>query len=132
MRVLNNSSVAVGIEWTLHESLAQAKKAVAGKKKILVARKTISGECVQGICVAAPKAAKLQAGALLAAAVANDVLIYHNLGDGNAWVCAVREGIPLHGFDLVADEESAKVTLAGTAGYTARVPVRPTRFWKVP
>lgn len=117
MQILNNSSIAVGIEWTLHESLAQAKKTAAGKKKILVARKIISGECVQGVCPAPPKAGRLQAGALLAAAVANDVLVYHSLGGGKAWVCAVREGIPLHGFDVVADEESAKVTLAEVMSY---------------
>lgn len=117
MQILKNSSIAVGIEWTLHESLTQAKKAAAGKKKILVARKVISGECVQGIYKSSRKTGKLQAGALLAAAVASDVLIYHSLGDGNAWLCAVREGIPLHGFDLVAEEESAKVTLAEVMSY---------------
>lgn len=117
MQVLPNTSIAVGIEWTLHESLVQAKKAVAGKKKVLVARKIISGECVQGICAAPQKVKKMQAGALLAAAVANDVLIYHTMGGGKAWVCAVREGIPLHGFDVVLDEENAKSTLAEVMSY---------------
>lgn len=117
MQVLKNSGIAVGIEWTLHESLAQAKKAVSGKKKILVARKIISGECVQGVCPLPAKPKKLHAGALMAAAVANDVLIYHRLDNDQAWVCAVREGIPLHGFDVVADEESAKVTLAEVMSY---------------
>lgn len=116
MQILKNSPIVVGLEWTLYESLAEAKKAVAGKK-ILLARRIISGECVQGVCKAPHKGKKLQAGALLAAAAANDVLIYHSLGDGNAWVCAVREGIPLHGFDLVAEEESAKVTLAEVMSY---------------
>lgn len=117
MRILDKTSIAIGIEWTLHESLAQAKRAIAGKKKILVARKVISGECVQGFCAASAKGGKLQAGALLVAAAANDALVYHALGDGNAWVCAIREGIPLHGFDVVADEETAKTTLAEVMSY---------------
>lgn len=117
MHILKDSSIVVGLEWTLYESLAEAKKAVAGKKNLLLARRIISGECVQGVCPAGAKARKLQAGALLAAAAASDVLIYHELGDGKAWVCAVREGIPLHGFDLVADEDSAKVTLAEVMSY---------------
>lgn len=117
MRILDKTSIALGVEWTLHESITQAKRAVSGKKKILVARKIISGECVQGICEAPQKGGKWQAGALLVAAVANDALVYHSLGDGNAWVCAVREGIPLHGFDIVVDEETAKMTLAEVMSY---------------
>src|SRR4051812_21513372 len=117
MQVLKNSSIAVGIEWTLHDSIAEAKKAAAGKRNVLVVRKVISGECVQGVCKAPGKSRKLQAGALLLASVAKDVLVYHSLGDGNAWVCAIREGIPLHGFDVVVDEKSAKSTLAEVMSY---------------
>lgn len=117
MRVLDKTSIAVGLEWSLHESLSQAKRALGGKKKILVARKLISGECVQGVCEAPAKAGKLQAGALLVAAAANDALIYHPLGDGNAWICAIREGIPLHGYDQVTDEDTAKMTLAEVMSY---------------
>lgn len=117
MQVLKNSSIAVGLEWTLHDTVSEAKKAVAGKRNILVARKVIFGECVQGICKTPVKNKKLQAGALLAAAAANDVLIFHSLGDGNVWVCAVREGIPLHGFDVVVDENSAKAKLSEVMSY---------------
>ncbi|MBI1891895.1 MAG: type 4b pilus protein PilO2 [Burkholderiales bacterium] len=117
MQVLKNSSIAVGLEWTLHDTVSEAKKAVAGKSNILLARKVISGECVQGICKTPVKNKKLQAGALLAAAAANDVLIFHSLGDGNVWVCAVREGIPLHGFDVVVDENSAKAKFAEVMSY---------------
>lgn len=123
MQLLKNSSVVVGIEWTLHDSVSEAKKAAAAKKHVLVARKVISGECVQGLCKAPPKANKLQAGALLAAAVANDVLIYHRLGNGSVWICAVREGIPLPGYDVVADEESAKATLAEVMSYVPNAEV---------
>ncbi|CAN5766541.1 hypothetical protein BH11PSE12_BH11PSE12_32490 [soil metagenome] len=117
MQVLKNSSIAVGLEWTLHDSISEARKAAAGKKKILVVRKVISGECVQGICNKPFKAQKLQAGALLVAAIAKDALIYHSLGNGMVWVCAIREGIPLHGFDVVVDEKLAKETLAEVMSY---------------
>lgn len=117
MQVLKNSSIAIGIEWTLHDSIADARKAAAGKGKVLAVRKIIAGECVQGVCSAPSKAKRLQAGALLVAAAANDALVYESLGNGLAWVCAIREGIPLHGFDVVVDENSAKATLAEVMSY---------------
>lgn len=117
MQVLKNSSIAIGIEWTLHDSVADARKAAAIKGKVLSVRKIISGECVQGVCAVPPKSKKLQAGALLVAAAASDALVYESLGNGLAWVCAIREGIPLHGFDVVVDEDSAKSTLAEVMSY---------------
>ncbi|QAU35250.1 type 4b pilus protein PilO2 [Janthinobacterium sp. 17J80-10] len=117
MQVLKNSSIAIGIEWTLHDSVADARKVATAKGKVLAVRKIIAGECVQGICTAPPKSKKLQAGALLVAAAANDALVYESLGNGLAWVCAIREGIPLHGFDVVVDEDSAKSTLAEVMSY---------------
>lgn len=117
MQVLKNSSIAIGIEWMLHDSVADAKKAASAKGKVLAVRKLIAGECVQGICSAPPKTKKLQAGALLVAAAASDALVYESLGNGLAWVCAIREGIPLHGFDVVVDENSAKAILAEVMSY---------------
>lgn len=117
MQILSDLNIAIGIEWELHESLKKAKLSLKGKKKIIFARKMVGVDCIQGFVEASQGRRGLRAGALMVAAAAENALVYHPLGDGQAWVCAVRDGIPLSGFDVVASEDAARNMLTEAMSY---------------
>jgi hypothetical protein len=117
MRLISQD-IVVGLDWTLHESIEVARRAVAKQKRSLVARKIVAGECAQAVCTPSRLIKSgARPGALLASLAQNDVLILQPLGNDESWVCAVRDGLPLHGFDLVTDTQSANNLLAEAMSY---------------
>lgn len=116
MTIIKELHIAVGLQWQLHESMKSAKRAVGNRKNIMFARRQIGAEVVQGLyeCAAAKG---LYAGALMLAAASSDALVLESLGDGNAWMCAVKDGVPLPGFDVVAPESEARSLLAEAMNY---------------
>jgi hypothetical protein len=121
MHIINDLSLAVGLEWVLHDSIKEANAALKGKKNALFARHVAGGECVQAIVSRADlprkNRDKLRPGALMVAAVAPNALVYYPVTEDLVWVCAVRDGVPLHGFDAVVGESDAQALLSEAMTY---------------
>lgn len=121
MHIIKDLSLAVGLEWVLHDSVKEANAALKGKKNALFARHAAGGECVQAIVSRADlprkNRDKLRPGALMVAAVAPNALVYYPVTEELVWVCAIRDGVPLHGFDAVVGEGDAQALLSEAMTY---------------
>lgn len=118
MRILSDKlplRVAAGVSWSLHGSQSEARKE-ARKGSLVVVRK--EREFVVGCIQQSVKsAAGIYAGALLLAQVEKDAILYEELGDGEAWLVAVRDGMPLPGFDIVADTATVQAQFSEALHY---------------
>lgn len=122
--IIENLNLAVGLQWKLHPSIAQARAAVKGAKKTMFVRKMMGADCMQGI-YEGPKKRGLLAGAMMVAEAepASDVLVLHEIGDGQAWVCAIRGGIPLQDYEEVVPLNKAHSLLAEAMGYLPKADI---------
>lgn len=109
--------IVLGLEWQLYESMRNAKEAVRKRRNILITRRIVGGECVQGVCDKKGVPSHAIAGAMIISYAAETAIVYQPIGGDRAWVCAVREGAPLHGFDAVLPEAEARNILTEAMSY---------------
>lgn len=127
MEIIRDLSLAVGLEWVLYDSGKEAKSALKGAKGAVYVRRISGGECVQAVAKRSdfPKKAfgKYRAGALMVASVVPNALVCHQISDDKYWVCAIRDGIPLHGYDSVVNESEAHALLGEAMSYVQNAEV---------
>lgn len=109
---IGKREVALGLSWSVAASKSEVKR-FARQFKTMKAYPFDGGQfIVTGTDAAAAKGKKLMpAGALIGAAHPN-IIVAHDLGDGTAWICAIKDGLPLPGEDQFVPiaEARARIT----------------------
>ncbi len=101
----NNLKLAVGGEWVMPSGKAEAAAFLKTHRKSRVVDQKIMGERVIGAYPG--KDPGTHSGAYLVATLVPNAVVVHEMGDGQWWVTAIRDGIPLADHDKVCDWESA-------------------------
>lgn len=102
-------SLVIGVHWKLFQKVADARADVKGKKGILLTRRFMAGDYVQGIVHGAGRG-KLFAAAMVFANIYDKLIIHQPLEGGRFWVCGIDGGQPLQDSDFVFDDEQAAQT----------------------
>lgn len=117
-------NLILAMQWTLHESAAKARQALPKRNPPFYVRQRHLTDYAQGVAVDLPgkalkgKALNALSGALAVAVSMRNALVRHQLPDGRVWVCAVREGSPVPGFDRIeVDAKQADLTVDEILSY---------------
>lgn len=98
---IGNYQLAIGGEWFLSASKADAAEFLARHKKSMVMDGVVAGERVLGAFDQVTGRGKVYAGAMLVASVEPDCVVFHQIDEDNVWFAAIKDGIPLADFDKV-------------------------------
>lgn len=107
--------LVLGLDWSSYENKNAARRAVKASKKLLLCQKALlNGDIVQGVVSGDKKLfdKKVYSGALIAASIAETVLIFLPLNDELVWFCAINNGEPID--DRVCDMDGAEDALLHT------------------
>lgn len=104
---LLRENLAIGVEWTLHESKALARRSLSGRRHLKVVGKSVDGEYLQGVVEQPGWRSTVQSAAWLLAETGETIIVYHRLDDGLVWMCGVSNGSPNAGYDQVVTPAEA-------------------------
>lgn len=101
--------VAVGIDWTMPSNTGEAraekkKKERVGQSSVLM--RSDAGQRWLGFHAAVQ--GKVYAAGPLVGMVKADAVVYQPIGESDAWVCAIQDGMPAPGFDKVLSAAEAR------------------------
>lgn len=119
MHVLAEHKLVVGLDWALHESLKAAKTQLSKEKATWYARRVVGTDHVQAIIQGKPpvRLRGMRAGALAVSCVLQNAIVAQPVGEGKLWVCGIRDGMPLPGYDRVVAESEASALIAELMSY---------------
>lgn len=100
-----NLKLAIGGEWVMPSGKAEADAFLKPRRKMRVLDQKVMGERVIGAF--GGKDPGTHAGAYLVGLRVPNAIVVHEVADGQFWVAAVRDGIPLADHDRVCDWETA-------------------------
>lgn len=106
---LAGNRIALGLQWSFLADRAELRRVL---KRDAVPGYAVAG-CDDGLLYGAfdevPAGRTLPcAGGLLVGQLLRDAIVYQDLGNGQVWVCAVRDGLPLPGVDRVCGAGEAE------------------------
>lgn len=96
-----NLKLAIGGEWTMPAGKAETAAFLKGHRKSRIIDRAVMGERVIGAFPG--KEPGTHAGAWLVALLVPNAIVVHELDEGQFWVAAIRDGIPLADHDRVCD-----------------------------
>lgn len=114
---INDRKLAIGLEWSFHDSQRELRAALRRDKVTAACIITTEEGVFTGVVNDERPGRSQHAAAILAGRLCPDSLIYHQLDEESVWVCAIREGLPLPGTDRVCPIADAEQQLAELAGY---------------
>lgn len=135
MRIVSigKKNIACGLDWSLFEAKKSAAKFLKkAKAAAFVFNKRVSGDFVVSF-IEGGKQQKIPrgdiyAGAILVGQIFKNAVVYQEFDDGGIWVCTIRDGIPLPGFDLVTDDtEEAERIFSESLSYVNDIHIIGTR-----
>lgn len=100
-----NLKLAIGGEWVMPSGKAEAAAFLKAHRKSRVLNQKVMGERVIGAFN--DRDPGTHAGAYLVGLCVPNAIVVHEVSDGQFWVAAVRDGIPLADHDRVCDWETA-------------------------
>jgi cell division protein FtsB len=112
----------IGMEWRAFESRSAAKASVKDSRWIYVFGNDTSQWVAAGVAPEEEGEAnqKTICGAAAVAQCERNAIVYQALPEGGVWVCAVKDGLPLPGFDVVCDAKAAASVFSEAVSYVDR------------
>lgn len=121
MEILRKYNIVVGLEWAIFGSEAEAREDLKKSKAAYYARRKSGVDFAQAGVVKGkniPKGiAKAYSGALVVASALTDAVVCVPIDDERSWICVVRDGLPLPGYDKVVENEEVEQIVAEAIGY---------------
>lgn len=99
----SGETLVIGVLWKQYQRAADARADIKGQKGILVTRRYMAGDFVQGVIHGAGQG-KLFAAAMVFANIYDKLIIHQPLDNGRIWVCGIDGGQPLQDSDFVFDD----------------------------
>lgn len=101
--------IALGVDWSMPSNAGEIRAEKKRRAKDYSVLSSVSGQHWLGFHE--PVAGKVYAGALLVAMVKPNAVVFHPIDEGNAWVCAISDGMPVPGrYDQVLPLAEARNT----------------------
>jgi hypothetical protein len=98
--------LTIGMEWSKHDTAKEAKDHLKETPNASWVLRAIDDRQVLGI--AKGDASNTTSGALLFAALVQTGILMHPVSETHTWLCAVVDGVPLAGSDIVVPKENAR------------------------